>query len=98
LENVRGLLSHDDGRTFKTIIAALVELGYCIEWQVLNSKNFGRDDLKHSLNVSPHCRPLALKRKRKFAIQRAEHSAMLPSSRRSGPNRSQGRDARYTIN
>ena len=41
LENVRGLLSHDDGRTFKTIIAALVDLGYRVEWQVLNSKNHG---------------------------------------------------------
>jgi DNA (cytosine-5)-methyltransferase 1 len=41
LENVRGLLSHDDGRTFKTIIAALAELGYGVEWQVLNSKDFG---------------------------------------------------------
>lgn len=41
LENVKGLLSHDEGRTFKTIIAALVELGYSVEWQVLNSKDFG---------------------------------------------------------
>jgi len=41
LENVKGLLSHDNGRTFKTIITALAELGYGVEWQVLNSKNFG---------------------------------------------------------
>ena len=41
LENVKGLLSHDNGNTFKTIIATLVELGYCVEWQVLNAKNFG---------------------------------------------------------
>lgn len=41
LENVKGLLSHDNGRTFKTIITSLTELGYCVEWQVLNSKNFG---------------------------------------------------------
>lgn len=41
LENVKGLLSHDSGRTFKTIIATLVELGYDLQWQVLNSKNFG---------------------------------------------------------
>lgn len=41
LENVKGLLSHDNGRTFKTIITTLVELGYCVEWQVLNAKNFG---------------------------------------------------------
>jgi DNA (cytosine-5)-methyltransferase 1 len=41
LENVKGLLSHDGGRTFKTIIATLAELGYGVEWQVLDSKNFG---------------------------------------------------------
>jgi len=41
LENVKGLLSHDNGRTFKTIISTLTELGYDTEWQVLNSKNFG---------------------------------------------------------
>lgn len=41
LENVKGLLSHNNGDTFKTIISTLAELGYCVEWQVLNSKNFG---------------------------------------------------------
>lgn len=41
LENVKGLLSHDDGGTFKTIIATLTELGYDLQWQVLNSKDFG---------------------------------------------------------
>ncbi len=41
LENVPGLLSHDKGRTFATILSALDELGYDVAWQVLNSKNFG---------------------------------------------------------
>ena len=41
LENVKGLLSHDDGRTIKTIFTTLVELGYDLQWQVLNSKDFG---------------------------------------------------------
>jgi DNA (cytosine-5)-methyltransferase 1 len=41
LENVPGLLSHDGGRTFKTILSALADLGYHIEWCVLNSANFG---------------------------------------------------------
>jgi len=41
LENVKGLLSHDSGNTFKTIITSLTELGYAVEWQVLNAKNFG---------------------------------------------------------
>jgi DNA (cytosine-5)-methyltransferase 1 len=41
LENVKGLLSHDNGRTFETIMRTLTELGYELSWQVLNSKNFG---------------------------------------------------------
>jgi DNA (cytosine-5)-methyltransferase 1 len=40
-ENVKGLLNHDSGRTFKTIIQTIDELGYDCQWQVLNSKNFG---------------------------------------------------------
>ena len=40
-ENVKGLLSHDEGNTFKTIIATLDELGYFVEWQVRDSENFG---------------------------------------------------------
>jgi len=41
LENVKGLLSHDGGQTFKIIISTLTDIGYDIQWQVLNSKNFG---------------------------------------------------------
>ena len=37
LENVLGLLSHDQGRTFCAILTALHELGYGLEWFVLNS-------------------------------------------------------------
>ena len=40
-ENVPGLLSHDGGRTFAAILHALDRLGYGVEWQVLNSKDFG---------------------------------------------------------
>jgi DNA (cytosine-5)-methyltransferase 1 len=41
LENVAGLLNHDGGRTFATILTGLWELGYDVQWQVLNSKDFG---------------------------------------------------------
>jgi len=41
LENVKGLLSHDGGRTLGTILDTLRELGYVGSFQVLNSKNFG---------------------------------------------------------
>ena len=41
LENVKGLLSHDSGRTLQTILGVLTDLGYCVEWQLLNSRDFG---------------------------------------------------------
>ena len=41
LENVPGLLSHDKGKTFSVILSALDDLGYHVEWTVLNSKHFG---------------------------------------------------------
>ena len=40
LENVKGLLSHDQGKTFATIVRTLDELGYDVQWQVLDSKDF----------------------------------------------------------
>ncbi len=39
LENVKGLLNHEGGATFETILRTLDELGYDVEWQVLNSKD-----------------------------------------------------------
>ena len=41
LENVAGLLTHDDGRTFSTIINVLNDLGYAIEYKVLDASDFG---------------------------------------------------------
>lgn len=35
LENVKGLLSHDNGDTFEIILRTLDEIGYDAEWQVL---------------------------------------------------------------
>ena len=41
LENVPGLLNHDGCRTFAAILTTLYDLGYHVEWSVLNSKHFG---------------------------------------------------------
>ena len=40
-ENVKGLVIHDRGRTFKVIRQAFRDIGYQVFWKVLNSKNFG---------------------------------------------------------
>lgn len=41
LENVKHLLHHDKGRTFKVIIQSLINLGYNVTHKVLNAKDFG---------------------------------------------------------
>ena len=41
LENVEGLVQHDDGRTLTTIINKLEQLGYQVKYDVLNAKDFG---------------------------------------------------------
>jgi DNA (cytosine-5)-methyltransferase 1 len=41
LENVSGLITHDDGRTFSTIISTLVELGYEVEYKILDASDYG---------------------------------------------------------
>lgn len=40
-ENVKGLVHHDHGRTFKVIVGAFEEIGYKFFVKVLNSKDFG---------------------------------------------------------
>lgn len=40
LENVKNLVSHDKGRTFKIIQESLQELGYKIFYQILDGQNF----------------------------------------------------------
>nr|DAX80776.1 MAG TPA: Cytosine specific methyltransferase [Caudoviricetes sp.] len=56
LENVKGLLNHDKGRTFETILQTLDELGYNVEWQVLNSKDFGVPQNRERVFIVGHLR------------------------------------------
>ena len=56
LENVKGLLNHENGITFETIISTLDELGYDVEWQVLYSKDFGVPQNRERVFIIGHLR------------------------------------------
>lgn len=64
-ENVKGLVSHDGGKTLQTMINVFEELGYKVDWKVLNAWDYGvaekrqriviigtRKDLVHTVNFS----------------------------------------------
>ena len=54
LENVKGLLSHDNGQTFSTILRVLSELGYRTEWKVFNSKDYGVPQHRERVYITGH--------------------------------------------
>jgi DNA (cytosine-5)-methyltransferase 1 len=59
LENVKGLISHNSGQTFRTIIATIAELGYDCQWNVLNSKNFGVPQNRERVYIVGHLRGIS---------------------------------------
>ena len=40
-ENVEGLLRHDNGKTLRTMLGILEDLGYDVQYQILNAVNYG---------------------------------------------------------
>ena len=85
-ENVKGLLSHDKGKTFKEILRILSELGYDVEWELFNSKSFGLPQRRERLYLKGYFRGkcgskiLSQKRNRReidVSIINNEHSETL---------------------
>lgn len=51
LENVKGLLSHNKGETFKVIIKELTECGYKVYYDVLEAKDYGVPQIRKRVFV-----------------------------------------------
>lgn len=51
LENVKGLVAHDGGRTFKIIRAALESSGYHLQYKVLNAAEYGVPQKRHRIYI-----------------------------------------------
>ena len=56
VENVKGLLSHSKGETFKRMLGILSELGYDVEWEIFNSKSFGTAQNRERLYIKGYFR------------------------------------------
>lgn len=51
LENVKGLISHDKGKTFRDILNRLEEINYCVTYKILNSIDFGVPHMRQRVYI-----------------------------------------------
>ncbi|MFA5365328.1 MAG: DNA (cytosine-5-)-methyltransferase, partial [Candidatus Bathyarchaeia archaeon] len=56
LENVKGLLSSEQGKAFGTVLEELGNIGYWVEWKTLNSKYFGVPQNRERVFIIGHLR------------------------------------------
>ncbi|EAE8621222.1 DNA (cytosine-5-)-methyltransferase [Listeria monocytogenes] len=75
LENVPGLLSHDEGITFETILRKMDEAGYDAEWDCLNACHFGVPQSRERIFLVGHSRKG--RRRKVFPIERCNEQANL---------------------
>ncbi|WP_235822816.1 DNA cytosine methyltransferase [Cytobacillus massiliigabonensis] len=76
LENVTGLLNHEGGNTFETILRTLDEVGYDAEWDVLNSKDYGIPQNRKRVFIIGHLRGGSTRKV--FPIEGADRKTSLP--------------------
>lgn len=73
LENVKGLLNHDNRKTFITIIKTLTDFGYSVEWAVLNSRYFGIPQNRERVFIVGNLREKGCKKIFPLIIQNKKH-------------------------
>jgi DNA (cytosine-5)-methyltransferase 1 len=83
-ENVRGLLNHDEGRTFKTMLAVLDEIGYRVEYRILKAQYLDVAQKRERLVVFGVRKdldmPLIFPQERQYTVSLRESLADVPPS------------------
>jgi len=51
LENVKGLVTHDDGKTLEVILNTLKELNYTVHTKIINAKDFGVPQMRERIFI-----------------------------------------------
>jgi len=64
LENVKGLVNHDNGKTIKVIVSALENAGYHVGYKVLSSLNYGVPQMRERVYFVGIRKDLAHKNKK----------------------------------
>lgn len=75
LENVKGLKTHDKGRTLKTIVKTLNELGYEVAHEILNSKYFGLPQNRERIFIVAYLK--SAKRNFKFPLGIDQNNSLI---------------------
>lgn len=75
IENVKNLLSINRGYDFLKVLIELDEIGYDVEWQVLNSKDFGVPQNRERVFIIGHLRGQS--GREVFPIERANGTALM---------------------
>lgn len=91
LENVKGLLSHDSGKTFKRIKEELEKLeNYNVYWELLNTKDYGIPQSRErvfivGIRLDAHTDPFSFPKKKEMIPLRSYVDETDNSSRRLPP-------------
>ncbi len=71
LENVKRLISHKNGHTFKRIIETLEGLGYFIEYKVLNALDYGLPQKRERVFIVGFYKPMVFSWPQKIAVRKS---------------------------
>ena len=78
LENVRGLLHHDQGKTFQTILGVLSDLGYNVTWKILNSKDYGVPQNRERIYIKGYSRERERDVPKKYYLSEKQKIHLMP--------------------